>query len=586
MSRSSTSLVWGFDSRLTRTVVAAWIGAIAYYLWNHPTFQENLTPLWIVTFAFLAILANAGRIPRVGWVWWLYGVMSVLWSLTPGATLAAALWTLLYLSALAVGTSVVFVPVAIFLGLDGLVSAMTLQAFGWTEYFSGSVHYLMGAVALVALPWVLSRSVGHRRWYGAIPFALISGLLTFASLSSGSRAVYVGMLVVFLGTTVRLLRAPRQWTQLLVALLVCASLVVGADRVIPGHPVATAVISKSIRTSRVASSAIARADSGASFDNSSGVVMGAIQSRLLMWDQALRIGLDHPLGTGLGSFRETIQGFQIFPTVNFASAHNFVLETFATQGWPGTMLLLVLIGKLFREGWSSAERWPFALGAAALFVEMLFDITWTIPVIPLLAFWALGAGRQATYGRPMVRSPEWRWFPIVGLTVALALAAYWMVPCRLGQCTIGLRAGFRPLATEYVKTVSPTDQARALVALKALYPRSVWVWSLAVSTARTPHDELDATKALVERFPRASTNAYLDLAKLALSQGRTSEARQALETGLHYFPPSVVPAGVPFAPRGQDYASWIEQATTMLGQLRVHTPMKPNDPTTAPLGGS
>ena len=162
-----------------------------------------------------------------------------------------------------------------------------------------------------------------------------------------------------------------------------------------------------------------------------------------MWDQTLRIGLARPFGTGIGSFRDTIQGFQRYPTINFSSAHNFVIEVFATQGWLGVALLLAVILSTFLHGWNDPKKWPLALGVAGLWATMAFDISWSMPVIPLLAFFGMGSLR-ASGAAPRDAGREVLAVKMVVLISAVALTAYWYLPCDSMQCVLGRHAGFRP----------------------------------------------------------------------------------------------------------------------------------------------
>lgn len=541
------------------TAIPVLLAGAVVVLWRGTVFLWQVSPVWISIIGVVALLSRLRHVPRIGWWWWLFVITSVGWSLAPGSTLASATWVPLYLAAFAVGSTDVVMPLLLLLSFDGLFSVVSLQLAHLTAYFSGSVNYLTGTLCLVSLPWSIHGAVEAEGWGRRVGWAALVGVLLYGALVSGARAVYLPLVLAVAVAVWRLARSRRSRGPLAVCAALAVGVVVLGNTVIPGRPVSTALFTKARAT-----------EASVSPD---GLGMDAIRSRLLMWDQAIGIGAEHPLGTGFGTFRDTIQGFQRFPSINFASAHNFVAESFATQGWLGTILLLAWIGGALSMGLRSASGWPLALGAAALWTQMLFGITWSLPVIPILAFWVLGAGvpRRAP-GRPPASTPSRRAVSArlaaqVGVSVVLALIVYWAIPCPGGACALGLRMGYRPVATEYVHHAAPVDQAAALARLQSLNPRSLWVWNLALSGADGSSARLAAIRSLAVRFPYSSPETYLSWATAAEAVGDRAEARRALLTGLHYFPPKIKPAGVPLQSRVSQYETWTRKAREMLRAL-------------------
>ncbi len=367
------------------------VGAV----WMRPAFMWDVPPLWALVVALLVLAVGWRRVPLSVTAWWLLGLATLAYGLTPGATLVAALWTLAYLAAWAVAWRAGLIVALLWVLLQGVWSGLSLQLFGMAQYFSGSIGYLTGAVALALLPWAFQRGTTSSSLPGRVWGWLVSAIAAYAALSSGSRAVYLAFAVVALAMIIRTLLQGRMVGRTALTVAVVALAVGGANVAVPGRPITTALGLKARASVAALSAQGPEPGTGAAVADHSVSSPGprrdenAIASRLKMWDQTLRIGLTHPFGTGLGSFRGTIAGFQRYPSVNFASAHNVLLEVFATEGWPGLLLMGFILVASLRRGWRDPGRWPFALGAAGLWLTMCFDITWSMPVIPLLGFWGL-----------------------------------------------------------------------------------------------------------------------------------------------------------------------------------------------------
>ena len=540
-------------------VIATRVWAIGPLIWSAPA-------LWWVALAILVLAIRAGRVPLLAGAWWLVGLASLGWSLTPGTTLVALLWTVLNLAVWAVGSPAALGVAVSWVLLQGVFSTVSLQMVGVSQYFSGSVNYLTGAVALVVLPWMLVTAVRAERWLVRSSAAVLAGFAAYAALSSGARAVYLPLLMMLPLVCGRL--ATRRVSALRtigVALALGAMVLIG-NVAVPGHPITSALGLKAKATA-----AVLAAPEGTTGTVSTTAPRGdenGVASRLKMWDQTVRIGLSHPFGTGFGSFRDTIVAFQRFPSVNFSSAHNVFLEVFATQGWLGTVLFLWLMGWSLLRGWRDPQRWPIALGAAGMWLSMAFDITWSVPVIPLLGFWALSESYGPDRVRPVGRGRRLQLG--VGITLpvlAIVLALWWYLPCGSAQCVMTRHLGDRSEATQLVLTSSEPDRSGLLARLSALYPKSVWVRYLGREAAATPGQRLEVDRALVREFPLASPVIYLELARLELERGDKAAARDALERGLAVFPPDLSPAGVPLVSRSREYDTWVRESKALLASL-------------------
>lgn len=542
-------------------IVTAAMGVVIFVTWRSVAWITTPPPPWTIGIALACIAVRGGSISRFGWLWWGWGLLTLAWSLTPGTTYEWAVWGALYLAALSAGSVPIAFSVVVVLLLDGGFSVLSLQLAGLHQFFSGSINYLTGAISLAVLPMAFVESIRSSRAAYRVAFLSLAAVSALLALASGARAVYVPMLAAVFVTTVRTIRGGAKTRDLLIAVVAIVGAVYLADAVIPGRPAQVAMRSKS-PVAGLPANPLASTSSPSD-------VQGSIETRFKMIRQAVAIGFRHPFGTGLGSFKESIQYFQQFPTVNFSSAHNFLVEVFATTGWPGLLLLGGLFWSVLSRGWKSPTLWPYAVGTGAMASTMLFDVTWSMPAIPLTVFLLVGTIHAKTrINTSDARAALWRRAILMGKLAVVMVSISWYAPCSSSTCGVSHHLGFQPDAIRVVQDQPPPLQAASLAWLRSHYPRSLWVWALEHSIATTDTDRLRIDREMVRLFPYASTDLYLEWARLAMQEGRTEEARNAIQTGLIYFPAFVSPAGVPLPARTHAYASWLSQAAALLEQLQ------------------
>ena len=387
-------------------------------------------PLWAAVASLIAVALLVRRVPVWITVSWLLGLSTYVWSLAPGATLLASLWGLVFVASAAAGrwsTAMLFAVVYIF--SNDLQNALALNAFDLQTYTSGSVHYRLGAVALVLFaPAVAGFARARSRWLASAWWVLAS-VSAYGAVISGSRGVYVPFLLILGLTALRVFkrgRTPWRWVLGLVALF---AVLVVTDVVVPFHPAAEALSAKATLDAQATAAASS----------------GGFTQRLRFWDQGLSMAWQHPSGVGLGAFRDTIHAFQRFPMVWSSSPHNIFVETVATVGVPGLTVLLILLGHAFVVGWQS-RRWPWALAMLGIWSTLAVDVTADYPSMMAVAFATVGAclGPSATRFAPPVAT-AWRsarlrtlgvW--LASLTVALgaALTVWWFSPCEGSMCAL------------------------------------------------------------------------------------------------------------------------------------------------------
>ncbi len=68
--------------------------------------------------------------------------------------------------------------------------------------------------------------------------------------------------------------------------------------------------------------------------------------RILAWKAAIQMGFDHPLGIGQDNFVRYVGNYQ--PSIPHKDTHNTFLRTFAELGFPGAIILLMMIWNAFK----------------------------------------------------------------------------------------------------------------------------------------------------------------------------------------------------------------------------------------------
>lgn len=481
-------------------------------------------PWWLAAWALATAALLVRRVPPLVSALWLLGLASYGWSMTPGATLLAAIWGLTWVAAAAVGrmrSGLFLVVLAIV--LNDLVNALALNAFGLQSYLSGSVHYLLGAKALVLLPVALAgMALGRRRW-SVVSWWSLATVAVFAALISGSRGVYLPMLVMLPAVLLKA-HGRRELRRLVVGLVAGALVVASVDAVTPFHPVSAALSDKA--------SAGAQASAVASD--------GSFTLRLRYWDQGLGMVVTHPLGVGLGGFRGTIHAFQEFPMLWSSSPHNVFVETAATLGWPGLAVLVALLVVAFVRAWRS-PRWPWALALMGLWATLAVDVTADYPSVLAIAFAVVGACLGTEPVSPGRGSFGWAAgrSALAAVTVAsgVVLSAYWYAPCAGTDCLVGRWRGVEYRVLAGVGSLPGADRGPLFARLERLYPRSLWVLQLEQKYAGTLEERVAVARRIAQSYPLQSWRNYLTWADLSLEAGDVVQAKKAVRAGLAVFGP-------------------------------------------------
>src|SRR5690606_10538140 len=88
--------------------IRSWAAAIMfgvglYVLWGRVDSIYSEPPIWVPLMAFAVLILIPRRLPSVLVAFWLFGQLTLIWSLGPGNTMVAILWESLLVAAFAVG---------------------------------------------------------------------------------------------------------------------------------------------------------------------------------------------------------------------------------------------------------------------------------------------------------------------------------------------------------------------------------------------------------------------------------------------------------------------------------------------------
>ncbi len=510
-------------------------------------------PLLLIAASLLAVILLIRRVPLGVAILWLLGFLSYLWSLTPGDTLLAAVWGLTVVAAAAAGRwRGVLSVVLVFLVSNYLQNALALNAFDLQRYMSGSVHYRMGATALVLVPVaVVGFARGRPRWL-ALPWWLLATVAIYGTVISGSRGVYVPLVLVLVLLTGRLVRDRSSRKRLIAGMIATAVVLVAADALIPFHPAAAALGAKASTEAQVAAVSTA----------------GGFTQRLRFWDQGVTMAVEHPFGVGLGGFRGTIHAFQRFPMTWSSSPHNVFVETAGTLGWPGLAVLVVLLAVSFWRAWTSS-RWPWALALLGIWFTLSVDVTADYPSIVTIAFAVVGAclGPTAVAGDLLRDGGRWSslasrlrpWLAGLVFVAGTALTAWWFAPCTSTDCVLTRWRGVESTVLVTVPRIAQGDRPAFFARLEKLYPMSLWVLQLEETYATSAGERLSLAREIATRYPLQSWRNYLLWANLSLAEGDLSQAKEAVRHGLDVFGPDARRFPEMRAdPKG--FEAWLERA--------------------------
>jgi O-antigen ligase len=520
-----------------------WLGTQVFSHYDSP-------PLLLAALGLTSLMLLAWRLPPWLWIWWGLGLLTGFWSLTPANTLVGSLWELLYLSAFAAGTVLsrwpaVFMAVIFSILAINMFNALVLSSYAAPMYFSGSLHYVLGAQGLLLAAVLFAYLHQKPKWGLLASIGLLASL--YAVLMSSARAAYVPFVLIVVLLLWRLWQEGTRPLKLLVSLTAFIAALLVLDFALPFSPIQSALSSKASISQKTPEFS----------------TQGSFGSRLQMWEQTLGIAFKHPFGTGNMSFKDTIIVNLKYPGTSFSNAHNYYLETAATGGWPRLALLVGILVFVLWRGWTSTV-WPWSLGAAGLWTTFAFDVTGMYPSMMVLAFAILGTIYGQTNSQPTTKNQYA--LAGIGLAVAVGIGAWWYWPC--SPCAIK-HLGFRPETLKEADLLEPKARLQLLEQAAVFNPQSFWVYRAKLQNVQNPTQRLEVLRKVTQNFPLASPLYYLEQANLARQLGYKDEAIVTLQKGLGIFPPGFRPAAVPLGDAIYEvFAQWELAAPALLKQLQ------------------
>lgn len=529
-------------------------------LWQRVDTIYNEPPVWMLVLSIVALVLWNRNVPLTLLLFWLAGLVTLVWSLGPGNTIVAFLWESLLVVAFLAG----YMPVAavvglVLLSLDGYLNVVALASFGMQSYLSGSIGYVAGAIgaATAVLGVAIAARVGTIG-VGRVLAAICGVVGLTLALASGSRAVYLGLatgIVLVLGRQVFV----RQWSTLRLTGLAIVSILVVV--LMLEHIGGYTVITPAWQAKATVDQTVAAVESH-----------GILTQRLRFWHQGLNTALEYPFGTGIGTYPATTHAFQQYPMLWSSSPHNYLVQVLATGGWLRLALVLLLLVACLRVGFRETA-WPWTCAATALGVTTLFDVTGGYPKVMVLTFMLHGAGyfqgKRYEFETERVGRTGNRLALVLQRGGVLALAttiAWWYWPCSGDMCVVDRYLGMDQKVLPVLARADETERAELFQRLRELYPRSLWVLQAELAYTTDASARLTLEREIAETYPLQHPDNYLAWAKSAAEAGDGPQAARALKAGLVVFPRDAYPYGeMRMTPQG--YAAWVDEAEALLKEL-------------------
>jgi putative inorganic carbon (HCO3(-)) transporter len=351
---------------------------------------------------------------------------TAVWSVRPDASVRQVLLWLLYLGVVVSAGS----------------TLRSERAIGW---FTDGIVVIAGWVCLIALFMFWGAGNPGTRWYSTFywpnPFAafllLALPIEVFRYVHASVREAWGhGSLSVLLAAALILTYSRGAW----LSLLAVAPLAVVVLRP-PSWPRAVArglilIVAIGVAIVFLTRGAALRPGQEVLVRATSVTDVGdqSILGRLHFWHAAWAIFLDHPLGTGAGTFGVVHAAYQQDPRFYAADPHNLYLQTAAEMGVPGVTAIAAMLGSvllLWRRTMTTSRgtpSYPLIAGTGiallAFFVHSGIEMNWMFPADPASAFALIGmlAGANHVIGMANQKPAAvagWR----LGGAAALCLAA-------------------------------------------------------------------------------------------------------------------------------------------------------------------
>jgi len=480
----------------------------------------------VVTYVTVIVLLLTGVVrrsaPAGGWVAIVaVAAATTAWSVKPEASIRAVLQWLMY---------------------GGLVVTVgsSLPSVRSARWFADAIVASAGWLCLIALFVFWGANNPSMRWYSTFywpnPFAAFL-LLTlpieiFRTLRApASREALVhGAMSTLLGVALVLTYSRGAWLSLLAAGLV--------GLVVLRPPSWARVATRAFLLGVLGMVLVAGLTRGLGSAPADAEARAAsIQGRLHFWQSAWRIFLDHPFGTGAGTFGSVHAKYQQDARFYASDAHNLYLQTAAEMGVPGVLALAVLVvglGTMWRRVLRqarNADAYTLVAGTGiallAFGVHSGVEMNWAFPANPAVACALAGmlVAMERVTGSPTEApsiSRRWKACGTAILALATAVTVLWSAAGR--EFAVGQR-----LARAGDWQGAEAAYARAS-SLDPLEPRYLGAEAAALIQLIPPRTG-DAERALrrAMRLDRASASHPLQLAWVLTTQPKSPSRASDIE---------------------------------------------------------
>lgn len=244
------------------------------------------------------------------------------------------------------------------------------------QYIAFAV-YLLAAMAMKGR-YLFKIALLH---FGAIALALL-----FIVLLS-SKAGYISALLVMFIVMIQAINSGITKTKSIAGFLLAASLF---TFIVFSLPISSTRVENAIADFQVAKQK--------SEENDTTPAQGtSTQMRIVTWRSALMVLVDNPFGTGTGDTQHALNTIylansEVFPAEKNLNAHNQFLQLGAELGWPGLMMLLLILLALWKSNGGDYSIRAFTLICV---LNFLFESTLEAQAgIVFFSFWVMVYGKM------------------------------------------------------------------------------------------------------------------------------------------------------------------------------------------------
>lgn len=512
-------------------------GVFFWLTWTlaEPIFLRFNVAVWqVIAAAVIAVCALVllrHRLPRWGVVWLALSFASVLWSLSPAASLRASMWHAVYVAALLAGMAFPRYVLASFMLLHALILTRGLDLFIITQRddFSGVWYQqnIQGSQLLLIAPLLAHWTALPSRWsiYVAVPLGFVV-LLSGLTFSAASQVLLVFGVVTVWAWCWQALAGKRAAVFFLFAVGALLAWLVTQPQ---GAQLFTIDLGDRQAGTRVSDP------------------VNTLLARMHLLEDVGRRALSAlPLGTGVGSLRDIYSHLQRH-AIESVDAHNYYLQTLLTLGIFGLPVVLALFWGSLRAAFRAGQ---VGIGVALLLFMgyLAFDIMAYFPGIMVLFFALMGVARGLALphtlatATPKPRDSVLR-FGLAIIFVALPIFwSWWLQPCDNFDCFAGRKLADPLVMRANEARLSPADTLRWAALGKTRYPETLsyaLTYADAVDAlATTPAERAEALehyRDIAQRFPRADLGVYRDWRDAAIRSGNMRQAQRALRASRQAF---------------------------------------------------